>query len=73
MAMTYEDAVSVQRHHEGWIMGHPEATGVGVKLQDDRLVLEVTIDPNCDVPADLRVPDLDGLPLVIKRRRYELH
>jgi hypothetical protein len=73
MAMTYEDAVAVQHRHEQWIMGHPEATGVGVKLRDGGLVLEVTIDPDADVPAPLRVHDLDGLPLVVEKRRYELH
>ena len=71
--MTYEDAVAVQRRHERWIMEHPETTGVGVKLRDDHLVLEVTIDPDADIPVDLRVDDLDGLPVVVEKRRYELH
>jgi hypothetical protein len=33
----------------------------------------VTIDPDSDVPADLRIPDLEGLPVVVEKRRYELH
>jgi hypothetical protein len=71
MAMTYEDAVAVQRRHERWIMEHPEVTGVGVKLRDDHLVLEISVDPGADVPPDLRVDELDGLPVVVEKRRYE--
>jgi hypothetical protein len=71
MATTYENAVAVQRRHERWIMAHPEATGMGVKLHDDRLVLERSVDPGADVPAGLRVDELDGPPVVVEKRRYE--
>lgn len=72
MAMTYNDAVAVQRRHEARILGLPGVTGVGVKLRDGRPVLEVTVDPDHDVPPDLRGAELDGVPLVVEKRRYEL-
>ncbi|MFE2070547.1 hypothetical protein ACFXDH_50720 [Streptomyces sp. NPDC059467] len=46
-------------------------TGIGLKLRDGRLVPEVTVEPETEVPAQLRVPDVEGLPLVVEKRRYE--
>ncbi|HEV8651807.1 MAG TPA: hypothetical protein VG276_21020 [Actinomycetes bacterium] len=71
--MTYDDAVAVQRRHESQILGLPGVTGVGVKLRDGRPVLEVTVDPERDVPVELQLDELDGLPVVVEKRRYELH
>ncbi|HYT10710.1 MAG TPA: hypothetical protein VEL73_08630 [Mycobacteriales bacterium] len=73
MTMPYDDAVAVQRRHEGWIMTLPGVTGVGVKLRDGRPVLEVTVDPEAEIPAELQIEELDGLPVVVEKRRYELH
>ncbi|MFJ9713627.1 hypothetical protein [Streptomyces sp. NPDC101234] len=69
--MTLEQALSIQRRHEQGIMSLPSVTGIGVKLRDDRLVLEVTVEPETEVPAQLKVPDVEGLPLVVEKRRYE--
>jgi hypothetical protein len=71
MTMTYDQAVAVQRRHEGRILRLPGITGIGVKLHDGRPVLEVTVDPAHEVPAELNADELDGLPLVVQRRRYE--
>jgi hypothetical protein len=72
MAMSYEDAVAVQRRHEGRLLRLPGVTAVGVKLRDGQPVLEVSVDPGVDVPAEVQVPDLDGLPLRVERQKYEL-
>ncbi len=54
-------------------MGLPGVTGVGVKLHDGGLVLEVSVDPDTPVPAELvDVPAIEGLPVVVERQRYEL-
>jgi hypothetical protein len=71
MTMTYDQAVAVQRRHEDRILRLPGVSGVGVKLRDGKPVLEVTVDPALEVPADLTVGELDGLPLVVQRHRYE--
>lgn len=72
IAISLDDAIAIQRRHEPRIMAMPGVTGIGVKLRDDNLVLEVTIDPNAATPPDLvEVDQLDGLRLVIERRRYE--
>ncbi len=68
---TYDQALEVQRRHEGRILRLPGITGVGVKLREGKLVLEVTVDPAREVPAELKVAELDGVPLVVERRRYE--
>lgn len=72
MGMSYEDAVAVQRRHEGRLLSLPGVSAVGVKLRDDRPVLEVSLDPDVDVPDELNVPTLDGVPLRLERQRYEL-
>jgi len=68
---TYDQALEVQRRHEDRILRLPGITGVGVKLREGELVLEVTVDPAHDVPAELKLAELDGVPLVVERRRYE--
>ena len=62
---------SVQRRHQDRILRLPGVTGIGVKLREGQLVLEVSVDPAQEVPAELRVSELDGVPLVVERRRYE--
>lgn len=71
MEMTQEQALEVQRRNEQRILALPSVTGIGVKLRDSGLVLEVTVDPNAEVPPELRAPDVEGLPLVVEKRRYE--
>jgi hypothetical protein len=68
---TYDQALAVQRRHEDRILRLPGVTGVGVKLREGKPVLEVTVDPAQEVPAELRVAGLDGVPLAVERRRYE--
>jgi hypothetical protein len=68
---TYDQALAVQRRHEERILRLPGVTGVGVKLREGQPVLEVTVDPAQEVPAELRVAELDAVPLVVERRRYE--
>jgi len=70
--MSYEEAVDVQRRHEGRLLHLPGVTSVGVKRSGDDLVLEVAVDPDAAVPAELDVAELDGLPLKVERRRYDL-
>lgn len=70
--MSYEDAMAVQRCHEQLIMALPGVHAVGVKQRDGGLVLEVTVDPSQELPDELVRPDIDGLPLVVERDRYEL-
>jgi hypothetical protein len=70
--LSHEEALSVQRREERWIMALPGVTGVAVKIHSGRPVLEVTVDPAVDIPAELGIDDLDGLPLVVERRRYEI-
>lgn len=68
---TYDQALAVQRRHEERILRLPGVTGVGVKLRAGQPVLEVTVDPAREVPAELNAAELDGVPLVLERRRYE--
>jgi hypothetical protein len=68
---TYDEALAVQRRHEDRILKLPGVTGIGVKLRDGQPVLEVSVDPAHEVPAGLTAADLDGVPLVVQRRRYE--
>lgn len=68
---TYDQALAVQRRHEGRILQLPGVTGIGVKLREGKPVLEVTVDPAHQVSAELNAAELDGVPLVIERRRYE--
>ena len=71
--MSYDDALAVQRRHEPELLRMPGVTAVGVKRHDDQFVLEVSVDPDAELPDELTVPDLEGLPLKVARRRYELH
>ncbi|MEV4923254.1 hypothetical protein [Streptomyces roseoverticillatus] len=71
MEMNQEQALEVQRRHEQRILALPSVTGVGVKLREGRLVLEVDVDPGAEVPPELRRPEIEGLPLVVEKRRYE--
>jgi hypothetical protein len=68
---TYDQALAVQRRHQDRILRLPGITGVGVKLREGEPVLEVTVDPAQEVPAELGAAELDGVPLVVERRRYE--
>lgn len=71
--MSYDDAVAIQHRHEPRLLALPGVTAVGTKLRADRLVLEVSVDPDQPLPAELDgVSELDGLPVVIERARYEL-
>jgi hypothetical protein len=72
MAMSYEDALEVQRRHEGRLLRLPGVTSVGVKRSGEDLVLEVAVDPDAAMPDELNAADLDGLPLKVERRRYDL-
>ncbi|MCF3105170.1 hypothetical protein IPZ58_26785 [Streptomyces roseoverticillatus] len=71
MEMNQEQALEVQRRHEDRLLAMPSVTGVGVKLRDGRLVLEVDVDPDAEIPPELRRPEIEGLPLVVEKRRYE--
>lgn len=68
---TYDQALAVQRRHETRILRLPGVTGIGVKLRQGEPVLEVSVDPAQEVPGELRTAELDGVPLVVERRRYE--
>jgi len=73
MALTHDEALAVQRRHESRLMALPGVTGLGVKLRDGDLVLEVSVDPDKPVPAELSgLHELEGLPVVVERQRYEL-
>lgn len=53
-------------------MSMPGVTGVGVVLRDGDLVLEVSVDPDAELPAHLaRRTELDGVPLRVVRQRFE--
>jgi len=67
---SYQQALAVQRAHEQRLITLPGVTGVAVKLRDERLALVVDLDPEADVPEELRAADVDGLPLIIERNRY---
>jgi hypothetical protein len=68
---SYEQALAVQRRHEDRMLRLPGVTGIGVKLRQGEPVLEVTVDPAQEVPGELRITELDGVPLIVERRRYE--
>jgi len=72
MALTYDEAVAVQRRHEARLMALPGVNAVGVKQKTSGLVLEVTVSPDADVPAELDPAEIDGLPLVVVRGGYTL-
>lgn len=73
MAMTYEQAVQIQRRHEARLLALPGVGAVGAKLVGDRIVLAISVDPQVELPAELSgLEDLEGLPVVVERTRYEL-
>ncbi|WP_315092963.1 hypothetical protein [uncultured Cellulomonas sp.] len=72
MALTYDEAVAVQRAHEGHLMGLAGVNAVGVKQIDSGLVLEVTVSPDAALPAELDAAEVDGLPLKVVRGDYTL-
>ena len=74
MTLSYDEAVAIQRAHESRIMALAGVNAVGVKIRDGVPVLEVSVDPDVDLPRELvDTRELDGLPVVIERQRYELH
>jgi hypothetical protein len=72
MALTYDEAVAVQREHEARLIELDGVNAVGVKQTDSGLVLEVTVSPDADLPAELDADELDGLPLKVVRGGYTL-
>lgn len=72
MALTYDEAVVVQRQHEARLIELDGVNAVGVKQTDSGLVLEVTVSPDADLPDELDVAELDGLPLKVVRGGYTL-
>jgi hypothetical protein len=72
MALTYDEALAVQRRHEARLMGLPGVNAVGVKQAAPGLVLEVTVSPDAALPEELDADELDGLPLKVVRGRYTL-
>ena len=72
MALTYDEAVAVQREHEAQLIQLTGVNAVGVKQTDAGLVLEVTVAPEADLPAELDADELDGLPLKVVRGGYTL-
>ncbi|HET9649549.1 MAG TPA: hypothetical protein VFP34_15150 [Microlunatus sp.] len=73
MAISYDEAVAVQRRHERRLLALDGVSAVGVKQTQAGLVLEVTIDPDTPLPEELGQEALDGLPLRIVRGRFTLH
>jgi hypothetical protein len=67
----HDEALVVQRRHEQRLLATPGVTEVAVKLRGGRLVLVVGLDPDAPVPPELKRTEIDGLPLVVERRRYE--
>ena len=54
-------------------MALPGVTGIGVKLVDGKLVLEVSVGEDDAVPQELAGHhDLEGIPLVVVKRTYGL-
>ena len=72
MALTYDEAVAIQRQHEGRLLALDGVSAVGVKQTASGLVLEVTLAPEVDLPSELDTADLDGLPLKGVRGRFTL-
>ena len=71
--MSLDEAVAVQKKHEGRIIALPGVTSVGVKLRDGDYVLEILVDPDAEMPEELsNLHELDGLPVAVERGRYEL-
>lgn len=72
MTASYDDAVAVQRRHEDELLALPGVTGVGAKLREGRAVLVVDVDPEAEVPQQLRRDEIDGIALVVERATYRL-
>jgi hypothetical protein len=45
---------------------------VGAKLREGRAVLVVDVDPEAEVPQQLRRDEIDGIALVVERATYRL-
>lgn len=70
--MSHEQAVLLQKRHEAHLMSLPGVTAVSVVLRDEALVLEVSVDPDAALAAELtELIDLDGLPVHVVRQRYK--
>ena len=73
MTHTHDEALAVQRRHEARIMALPGVTGMGVKLVDGVIVIEVSVAEDSAVPPSLDGhEDLDGVPLHVVKRTYRL-
>ena len=72
MALTYDEAVAVQRAHESRLLALDGVNAVGVRQTASGLVLEVTVAPDVELPAELRAAELGGLPLKVVRGRFTL-
>lgn len=72
MALTYDEAVAVQREHQTRLLGLAGVTAVGVKQTGSGLVLEVTVAPDAELPVELDVAELEGLPVTVVRGGYTL-
>jgi hypothetical protein len=72
MAISYDDALAVQRRHESALLALPGVNAVGVKQRDEGLVLEVTTDEDAALPAPWNGEEIDGLPLRVVHGRYKL-
>ena len=70
--VSYEEAVAVQRRIQDQIMALPGVTGIAAKMRSGRPILEVSVDPAAEIPTELTVDALDGVALVVERRRYEI-
>ncbi|UJP40607.1 hypothetical protein [Cellulomonas palmilytica] len=73
MALTYDEAVAIQRRHEARLMALPGVNAVGVKQTSTGPVLEVTVAPDVDLAAELTVDEVGGVPLTVVRGRFTLH
>lgn len=72
MAHSYDEVMAVQRRHQDELLALPGVTGVGAKLRDGEPVLVVDVDPDVEVPAELRREKIDGIALVVERATYRL-
>lgn len=72
MAKSYDEALEVQSENQDRLMALDGVNAVGVKVGEDGPVLEVTVDPDADLPPELDEDDIDGVPLRVVRGRYTL-
>ncbi|MFE2550187.1 hypothetical protein ACFXGI_16765 [Streptomyces sp. NPDC059355] len=62
---------NVESTHATWKLVRAASAWDARGTPDGRLVPAVDVDPDAEVPAELRVPDVEGLPLVVEKRRYD--